>query len=102
MKCIVVVLFLLFSLTSNATCSILEQAGNQQADGEYVVSGVLQLNGVTTIKLIHSIIKADNSSEALDKFTSIAIKEYPDYKLVTSVVSPRSALLMHAECVPSI
>jgi len=85
----------------SAQCSILEIAGEQQSNHEFVVSGVLQPDGKPeVIKLTQSVVQADNISLAIDSFTMIVRDKYPDYKLVTYLVSPRSLLVNYAPCEP--
>ncbi len=92
-------ILLAYSFSADAQCSFSELASAQQANNEYVVSGVLTLNGTDgVIKLTQSIVKTNNASIALDVFTSLVKKKYPEYKLTTSLVSPRSALLNYEHC----
>lgn len=94
----VVFLFAL-SVSAHAECSFLEVASEQQANNEFVVSGILQPKGSpTVVKLTQTIIRADTASQALDVFFNLVAKKYPEYKLATSLVSPRSSLLTYAPC----
>jgi hypothetical protein len=89
----------LISFNAEAQCSLSEVASKQQSYDEYVVSGVLKVNGkADVIKLTQSIIKANNGSDALDKFIAITKVKYPGYVLATSLVTPRALLLTYEPC----
>lgn len=54
----------------------------------FVVSGVLRKNGSTdVIKPIHSIIEAPASDVAQQEFERSAMRQYPGYTLLATVVS---------------
>jgi len=92
-------ILLAYGLTVSAQCSLSEVASVQQANNEYVVSGVLtRKDNFEVIKLTQSIVKTDNTSVALDVFTALVKKNYPEYKLLTSLIAPRSALLIYEPC----
>jgi len=90
---------LLFSNGVTAQCSLSEVASAKQSYEEYVVSGVLQMDGKPdVIKLTHSVVKAKNADEALGKFQSMSQVKFPGYGLATSLVSLRGLLLTYEPC----
>ena len=54
----------------------------------FFVSGVMKKNDEeATIKLMHSVVQDRSENEALQSFVRAAIKQYPEYKMVSVLAS---------------
>lgn len=97
--CFLVIAMMTASLSVNAQCTLSEVISAQQSYEEYVVSGVFSRDGEPeVIKLTHTVVKANNPSEALERYLSLSQAKFPGYVLKTSLVTPRGVLLTYEPC----